>query len=250
MIKGIVVFYLLVLVRILGFFSSTPLFSQKKVPRIWKLSASLVLVVIMSPLLTPRVMPVNVLWLLAAVLWELIVGVTLGLILTSAVGAVLSAGSLIDTQMGFANAGILNPGSDQAEPLVASFLKTLFLMACVLSSAHLILLRLLLESFNWFPTGLILHKFANLTEFGLALVSQFFVSVLWLVLPICLALLTVEVCIAFLSRMIPQMNMLIAAAPFRVLAGFGFVMIALPTLLQTMSEILTVHLNLVEVLRV
>ena len=69
-------------------------------------------------------------------------------------------------------------------------------------------------------------------------------------MPICLALLTVEVCVAFLSRLLPQMNMLIAAAPFRVLAGFILVALTLPMTLDTMSDLMVSHLQLTEGFRV
>ena len=248
--KAVVVFYLLVLVRILAFFTSMPLFNQKKLPAVWKVGLAILVTTVLMPLIPPRVYQLHPIWVAAAVLWEGVVGLSFGLLMVGAVGAVLSAGSLVDTQMGFANAGILNPGADQPEPLTASFFKLLFLLACLLAGYHLVLLRVLLESFTWFPVGMVMHNFKSLGAFGMAIVGKFFVSTLWLVMPICLALLTVEVCIAFLSRLLPQMNMLIAAAPFRVLAGFILVALTLPLILDTMSDLMVSQLQLTEGFRV
>ena len=248
--KALVLFYILVLVRILAFFTSMPIFNQKKLPAIWKVGLAALITLILMPLIPPRTFQLHPVWITAAVIWEGIVGLTFGLLMTGAVGAVLSAGTLLDTQMGFANAGILNPGADQPEPLIASFYKMMFLLCCLVAGFHLALLRILLESFSWFPVGMIMHNFKSLGAFGMAVVSQFFVSIMWLVLPICLALLTVEVCVAFLSRLLPQMNMLIAAAPFRVLAGLILVALTLPMTLDTMSDLMVSHLQLTEGFRV
>lgn len=245
-----VVFYFLVLVRILAFFSMMPLFSQRRLPILWKLAVGALLTLVLSPLLTPRFLTPNPVWLALAVVWEASVGLALGMTMTSAVGAVISAGTLVDLQMGFANASILNPSGEQPEPLTASFLKTLFLLSALIGGWHLLLLRILLESFRWFPTGMIMHRFDTLMDFGLAVAGQFFASVVWLAMPICMALLTAEVCLAFLSRLMPQMNMLIAAAPFRVMAGLLLVTLALPLTLKTMSAIMTKHLSMVGALNV
>ena len=226
-----------------------PLFSQKKLPAAWKVAVGVLFTIILMPLLTPVPYTLNLVWLVFAVLWEVVLGMSFGMVLTTAVGAALSAGSLVDLQMGFANAGILNPGGgQQPEPLIASFFKMIILLASLIGSFHLALVRLLLESFHWFPVGSLLHRFDDLTRFGMALVGKFFVSVIWLVLPLCLTLLAAEVCIAFLSRLMPQMNMLISAAPVRVLAGFAVVTMTLPLTLRTMSAVLESHFSLVSIL--
>ena len=243
-VKEMLAFYILVLFRILGFFANAPIFSQKRLPTLWKIASSILVVLILSPLLNPRPMILNPLWLALAVVWETGLGFIFGLVLSCSVGAAVSAGSLIDTQMGFANASILGPSGDQAEPISASFLKLCFLLLCLVSGAHLVLIRILLESFAWFPVGMPLHRFDDLATFGFALSSQFFASVLWLALPVSLALLMGEVCIAFLSRLMPQMNMLISAAPFRVILGFVVLSTALPLILQVMSDILSAQFSL------
>lgn len=244
MIAGFAVFYLLVLVRILAFFSMMPLFDQKRIPAMWKVAVGVLFTIIVIPMLTPMPFTVNVVWIAFAVLWEAVLGFCFGMVFTTAVGAVLSAGSLVDMQMGFANAGILNPGGEQPEPLIASFMKTLFMLSCLVGSAHLAMVRILLEGFHWFPVGAILHRFQTVAQMGMALIGQFFTSILWLVLPICLALLASEVCIAFLSRLIPQMNMLISAAPIRSLAGLMLVTFTLPFILESMSDVMTAHFNI------
>lgn len=113
-----------------------------------------------------------------------------------------------------------------------------------MGSAHLAMVRILLEGFHWFPVGAVLHRFQTVAQMGMALIGQFFTSILWLVLPICLALLASEICIAFLSRLIPQMNMLISAAPIRSLAGLMLVTFTLPFILESMSDVMTAHFQI------
>lgn len=244
---GMVVFYLLVLVRVLAFFSVVPLFSQKKIPALWKVGTGVVVTLLILPLLSPRPLPANPGWLCLAILWESAVGMSFAMIMTCSLGAVLSAGSLIDTQMGFANSGVLNPAGEAPEPITAAFYQTIFLLLCLKASYHLYLLRIFLESFHWMSVGMILDKFEKLSQMGLLLFGQFFVSVAWLVLPVSLALLASEVCLAFLSRLIPQMNMLIAAAPIRVLAGLFLVSLSMPVTLNAMSGVVESCLRTVEV---
>lgn len=121
MIAGFAVFYLLVLVRILAFFSMMPLFDQKRIPAMWKVAVGVLFTIIVIPMLTPIPFTVNVVWIAFAVLWEAVLGFCFGMVFTTAVGAVLSAGSLVDMQMGFANAGILNPGGGAAGAAYCQF---------------------------------------------------------------------------------------------------------------------------------
>ena len=238
--KALIVFYLLVLVRLLAFVSSFPMLTQKQIPNIWKVGLGISLTVIVAPMLSVTSISLHPVWLVFAILWEIVVGATFGLIVTVSAGASIAAGSLLDTQMGFANSGLLNPAGDKPEPMTASFYQTLFALAALSGSLHLLIVRMLVESFTWFPCALLFHRFDSLLQLGFALIHSFFLSVVWLALPVALALLATEVCLAFISRLVPQMNMLIAAAPIRVLGGYTMITMALPVTLSTMSDLLQV----------
>ncbi len=62
--------------------------------------------------------------------------------------------------------------------------------------------------------------------------------------PVILALVSVEIMIAFLSRLLPGINMLLAAAPARVAAMWIFIFMAAPDLIHRMERGLEIVLRL------
>lgn len=231
-------FYALVVARTLAMFSAMPMLKSEHVPKIWKILLGCGFGLIMGSWLIPTPVVCAPPLVVFHLIWEMVVGFTLGFVVQLAVGAAVTAGTLLDFQVGYANSGLLNPGGDKPEPLTASFYQVLLLLLALKLNFHLLLVQLLAGSFERFPVGAVVEGLPHLLEVGQQAFAGFFSAALWLALPISVSLLTAEIAIAFLSRLMPQMNMLIAAAPLRVMAGLVIISAALPITLGGMSRLL------------
>lgn len=153
-----------------------------------------------------------------AALTELALGATLGLGILFAFAAVSFAGRLIDVQVGFGMAQVIDPVTQRQIPVLSALLDLTALVVFLLLDGHHALLRGLAYSLEVFPLGQpwplsaavgpVLKQFAGLFSLGFVLVA-----------PVVLCIVLVEVALGVLARGLPQMNMLLMGAPVKIVAG-------------------------------
>lgn len=156
--------------------------------------------------------------LLAAALAELALGATLALAVLAAFAAFSLAGRLLDVQIGFGIAQVLDPSSRKPTPLLTSVFHQVGVLVFFLVNGHHALLRGLAYSLERFPLGRawsvdsaapeVLKQVGGLFTLGLALAA-----------PIVVCLLMVELALGVVSRNLPQMNMFVIGIPVKVVVG-------------------------------
>lgn len=229
----------LILVRTSALILSVPGLGGAQVPNLLKVLLSAMFAALLFPLI-PRVeLQDGPMGLAVAVLWEVLVGTALGTAVSAMVFAALSAGSAVDMQAGLANATLLDPGGTGSQPLLASFYQGLFLLMMFTTDAHLGVLQGLARSFEWLPLGApATAGFLSLAHLIEQAFTGFFSVTLALMLPVMVGMLGVEATLAFMSRTMPQVNMLLVAAPLRIVAGWFLVGVSLPVTCRTMDHLL------------
>jgi flagellar biosynthetic protein FliR len=200
---------LLVGLRIAPVFAFAPPFSLTRIPRLFLVLMGLgmsVCLVTANPQAT-QLLDQSVSGIVAAALREAALGLMFVLAFQIVFGALYLAGRTIDLQAGFGFALLVDPTSQAQMPLVG----TLFAYAAgavfLAFNGHTELLRLLGESFDAVPMGswampLSLNR---ITGF----ISLVFLMAMGIAAASVLALFLVDVVIAFLSRTVPQMNVLV-----------------------------------------
>jgi flagellar biosynthetic protein FliR len=156
--------------------------------------------------------------LLQAVLREAAIGATLGLGVLMAFAGFSLAGRLVDVQIGFGIAQVLDPLTRSQVPVLSAAFGLLAAVFFFLIDGHHALLRGIAYSVERFPVGRgaapaaaaepLLRGMAALFTLGFALAA-----------PIVLGLLLVEFALGVVSRNLPQMNMLVMGIPVKVIAG-------------------------------
>lgn len=145
--------------------------------------------------------------LAAVVAGELLIGIAIALGLQVVFGAILWAGRAVDVQAGFGLATLADPTTRSELPLVGSLFAHGAAMVFFATGAHYDLLALWVRSVELVPLGspLIRPDVAALGRF----VGLSFVLAVGLVGATMLAIFLVDLVIAFLSRTLPQMNVLL-----------------------------------------
>lgn len=156
--------------------------------------------------------------LVAALVAELALGATLGLGILMAFSGFEFAGRLVDVQIGFGMAQVLDPGSQRQVTVIASAFSFLAVLVFFLVDGHHTLLRGVSYSLERFPVGRawaiadtaqpVLRQAAGLFTLGFALAA-----------PIVLSLLLLEFALGVVSRNLPQVNMLALGIPVKIVAG-------------------------------
>lgn len=216
----------------------------------WLLTALLVslrlgVVMIMTPVFASVAMPVNVRFLLVLALSvclvsgldpavvadvaaspgglalaaanELVVGGLLAFALFTGFAAFQFAGRIMDIQMGFGVAGLIDPATRNRAPLLGTILNMMAVLTFFLVGGHRLLLRGLAFSLERIPPG------SRLTSLPIAsVIEQFgsmFVYAAVLAAPVMTVILLVDIALAMMARTMPQMNVFIIGLPLKIFVG-------------------------------
>ncbi len=170
-----------------------------------------------------------------AALMELGVGATLAFGVMAAFGAFSLAGKIVDIQSGFGIGSVYDPVTRAGAPLFATMLNMVAVVVFFGLDAHHALLRGIAFSLQQVPPGAgfaALDADAVIGHFGL----MFSLGVA-LVIPVMLCLLLLEVGLAVISRVLPQMNVFIVLIPVKLVAGIAIFALTLGVLGPAMSKV-------------
>ncbi len=199
---------LLVSLRIAPALIFAPPFTLFRIPASIRLVLSLAIaawLVHASPMQT--VDQVDMALLPQAIVLELMTGILLGLSLQIAFAAIYLAGRTIDFQAGFGLALLADPTQQSRLPLVGSLLAYAAAMVFLAMNGLHELLFIWRSSVEFLPLGGFSGEFQLTAVLGL--LSSAFVIAMGLAGLILLSLFLVDLTVAFLSRTLPQMNVLL-----------------------------------------
>jgi flagellar biosynthetic protein FliR len=173
--------------------------------------------------------------IIADSLGELLVGATLAFGVFAAFGALSVAGKVLDIQSGFGMGGVFDPVTRREAPLFATLLNMFAVVVFFGMGGHHAFLRGIAFSAQQVVPGAGLATFsmdAVLRQFGL----MFSLGVA-LIAPVMFCLFIVEVCLAFLSRVLPQMNIFVVGVPVKIFAGLSVFALSVGTLGTPMERV-------------
>lgn len=164
--------------------------------------------------------------LIGATLHEAVVGGAIALGLFSAFGAFQFAGRLLDLQIGFGVASLVDLATRSSAPLLGTVLSMMAAVYLFAIDGHLALLRLVKLSLEKLPAGTgigAMDPSALLAQFGSCFAFGFVI-----VAPVILCLFLVDVGMSFMSRTMPQMNVFVMSMSLKVLVGLFVLATSVP----------------------
>lgn len=215
------------LLRVAGFVMAAPVIGTRALPMRLRVILVLALTSVIAPnLAAPAGLePLSGPGLLA-VCQQVLVGATIGLVLRMVFMAFEFAGQFIAQQAGLGFAAMVDPASGSQVPVLAHLYTILASMIFFAADAHLVLIKLLGDSFTLVPVGP-----QGLTAEGAGLVVEWagtlFAAALVMSLPVIIALLTINLAFGVMTRAAPQLNIISIGFPILILAAM---MVALLTL--------------------
>lgn len=212
--------FILIFCRITGLFIMSPIFSKQNVPIYWKIMFSVLLsYIVFSFKLSSTVINIDsTLRFVIYVCKEVLLGIIFGYITTVMFSAILLAGQLIDTQIGFGMVNILDPQNNIQVPLLGNFNNIIALLLFLIIDGHHTLIQLLVASFDMVPIGQVTVE----QDIYIALVTLFknaFELAFKMALPIMGAALITDSVLGLMSKSIPQMNIFAIGIPAKIFVG-------------------------------
>ena len=227
----------LVAVRLGVVLTMTPIFTNlaglTTVRVLFTLSLSVLLVSGMG--VKPVLTSLDLGHIVLAAMGEVVVGATMAFGIFAAFGAFSLAGKILDIQAGFGIGSVYDPVTRTGAPLFASMLDLVAVSVFFGMDAHHALLRGLAFSLQQVAPGAglralelepVIRQFGLMFSLGVALI-----------IPVMLSLLLVEVGMAVISRVLPQMNVIVVGVPVKIFAGVAILAITITSLGPVMGSI-------------
>lgn len=232
--------FLLILCRISAFFVVVPIFSSRNLPAILKVGLAALLSFIAFASVGMQVQVELDGMYIMYVIREVLVGITLGFIAYMFFTTFQIAGSLIDFQIGFGIANVIDPMSGAAAPIIGNFKFMIATLLFLALDGHHLFIRGILESYTWIP--LTNELFAKMYDGQVStFITQSFVTVFSLAFqlaaPVLVALFLTDLGLGLLTRVAPQFNVFVIGIPLKLLVG-------LVILIVMMSSISSLFQNL------
>ncbi|OZY84975.1 flagellar biosynthetic protein FliR [Cellvibrio mixtus] len=212
--------YIWPLMRISAFYFAVPVIGARTVPARVRIILSLFTVIILVPVLPPA----PVVSFLSAqgfmmVIQEVLIGLALGFCMQVVMHVFVLAGQFIAMKMGLGFAAMNDPSSGVSVTILSQFYLLLSTLLFLSVNGHLVVLQLMIDSYNTFPiggAGMNDAHFSTIVGMG----SWLFSAALLITLPLFTSLLIVNMSFGVMSRSAPQMNVFTVGFPITLILGF------------------------------
>ncbi len=219
---------LLVLGRIGPLFLLAPLFSSKLLPGRVKGVLAVGLAVGIAPIaLGGREIPLEVGTFVELMLKEMLVGLAYAFALGALFAAVATAGSFLDTLIGFSYGALVDPVTGNQSAVLTQAYILVGIMVLIAIGGDALIIKGLARSYDLVPlleqpslTALVAgaqHAFASV-----------FLSALELAAPVVLAIVITDAAFGIVSRVVPQLNVFAVGFPAKVAVGLLMIGVSLP----------------------
>ncbi|MEM7705822.1 MAG: flagellar biosynthetic protein FliR [Pseudomonadota bacterium] len=236
-LEGLVVTYLLALTRVSALLMATPVFRSTGVPsRIRLLLAVTVAALTVGTLPPGYEVPTFGFSLIPIALWEMALGLAMGLCIQMVFAALTIAGECVAVGMGLGFATIVDPQNGASVPTMSQQFVLLGTMLFVAINGHLVALNMVHDSFVMLPPGSqgnLSGGATPLLEWAMAM----YANALRLALPVIAAMLLTNLAFGVITRAAPQLNVFAVGFPLMMLIGMAAVMINIGTLLDATASL-------------
>ena len=219
--------FFLVLMRMTGLFIFAPMLSSAAIPMRIKVLLALAMSLCIYPLIPPQpVIGWNGANLLLAASGEIFVGLLIGFVAILPLIAMRMAGTLIGQQLGLDLAELYHPGHGNRGDVLAELLFFTALVIFLLLDGHRALTAALIGSFERLPVGGGVPGDAVLATL-VGLIGAMTELAIRVAAPVLCIVFLEAVTLGFVARTVPQLNILSAGFPLRIVVGIGVLLLAM-----------------------
>lgn len=221
--------FLLIFLRVSAIMLMVPIFDNKSIPLLFKAGLIFSISIILFPVvnINENIFTYKPVYFAIGVASEIMIGAIIGLSVKLLFAGIQLAGQLNGIQMGLSMSSTLDPTINANITTVSQFINMFALLIFLITNAHHLILRALVESFAIIPPfDFQLNK--QLMEIIINLGGNMFVIGVKVAAPLMAVLLLVSVAFALTARTAPQMNIMFVAMPVKIFVGLLFLGFFLP----------------------
>ncbi len=224
-----------IFIRMVTFFGCINVIFPSGTPKIFKVIFSVFISMILSPFIPIEINIDTFEQLIVYAAMETLTGLVFGFITNICFNSLKTAGSLIDQQLGLSMANIYDPNTNTQSTLIENILYWIGIVIFFSMDGHHKLIEGIQHSFNLVSIGepILSGNF----DYIINVFTQCFIIGLKIAVPMILSLIIAELTIGFISKSVPQLNVMIIGMPLKLLIGVIFLIVALPFIITKIHNL-------------
>ena len=227
----------LIFARVVSFIHMAPVFSDKAIPSLIRISVSLLLSLVLFDILPNIEEPATGYYLPYVLFLNIALGFMMGFVSRLMFSIVIAGGEMMDSSMGFSSAQMFDPASGAQTTMFGKFMSSLAIMVFFFCEGPENLIRGLHKSFTTFPLyaaniNYDVDKVINLTG---DIISMGFI----VVSPIVLTILLNDLILGLISRAAPQINAFQVSFTIKPTLGAVIFILILPLYMSGLINLLS-----------
>jgi flagellar biosynthetic protein FliR len=227
--------YFLIAIRVGFMLSLVPVLSARQIPPLIRIGIMLILTFLIAKLV-PVVHALSLGQLVLAVMEQALVGLMYGFVSFLVFTGIQFAGEILDIQIGYGVVNVINPQTQQQVTIIGEFELAFATLVYLITNSHHYLIAGMVGSFNLLPMPDIALNAVALSD-----VVRFFTQSLFIVFqiaaPVAAALFLVNVALALMARVAPQMNIFAVGFPLQIMVGLLMIIVSFPLLGTVLPQI-------------
>ncbi|TDI82761.1 MAG: flagellar biosynthetic protein FliR [Caldithrix sp.] len=222
--------FLLSFLRIMALVAVAPVLGSQSIPVQVKVFFSFFLSIMLLPMLKTdtSLTSLSLIGMLPLALKEMLVGLFLGFNAKFIFESFQFAGRLISTQMGLGMANIIDPENGAPSTPIGNIYSMVVIILFLTLNGHHFVIAALYKSFEFVPVASMSLIPAAAHGKMLVMFNNLFIMGIKLAAPSMATLFLIEVCMAIMARIMPQMNIFFIGLPIRLSVGMFIVIVSLP----------------------
>ena len=233
--------FIIVFVRVMGFFIILPVMSGQNLPLNARLALSLgiaLLAFTSNTVILPEY-SFTVLGFGFLAVQEFLIGLIIGFVVMMLFSMFHFVGQLVDFQIGFSMVNIADPFSHQQTPITGNLYYLLVSLFFIGSGAFHAVIAAFFDSFGIVGVGeAVILGNASLAYFMMNIIIDYFVLGVRIALPVIGVAIIVDVVLGILVKSVPQMNVFVVGLPIKVFLGTIVIYFTLPLLNTAFSWVM------------
>lgn len=214
-------YFLLLMMRLTGFFTTAPFFNTTSVPPRVKVGFAFFVSLLLYQFVVPHHALIynTVLGYSVLVIKEVLAGILLGLFADLPMMILTFSGKIMDMEVGLSMVQIYDPTTRITEGFSGMFYHYLVLLILMTSGMHHYLIKAFVEVFTLVPVGNVNIRWSGIYNAILKYLGDYIIIGFRICLPIFAAMLMVNCILGILAKIAPQMNMFAVGMQIKVLSG-------------------------------
>ncbi|NLK97234.1 MAG: flagellar type III secretion system protein FliR [Epulopiscium sp.] len=220
---------LLVFIRFLGFFVTSPIFGGSNAPVYSKIGFSFIVSTILVSTMPTMTVTYDdhILGYTILILKEFTIGAIFGFLVYFILSIFYLAGQLIDYQIGFSMISVLDPLSNIQVPITGNLYYFMILTILLITNGHHKIIQALFYSYQVLPIGQAVFSTDLLGNY-IVILTDIFIIAIKVASPIIGAILILDFALGILARTAPQMNMFVIGLPLKLILGLACLIVVMP----------------------